>query len=143
MGSQELTNRLAESIAGRTSEPIAHLLVEEVWLAVVEGRLETGQRLPTARRLAVALGVSPRTVERAYAELERLGVAATRRGEGTFVGLDPPPEAERERHRRFAGLCRETVERARELGFGLDELLDALAEFRTMEEETHATGDRR
>ena len=131
MDSHELTQRLADRIAVDSGEPVAHLIVEDVWLAVVEGGLATGQRLPTARRLAVALGVSPRTVERASSDLERLGVIVTRRGEGTFVGLDPPSEAERERHRRFAALCRETVDRAERLGFGVDALLDALVEYRT------------
>ncbi|MFW6202573.1 MAG: GntR family transcriptional regulator [Gemmatimonadota bacterium] len=130
MDSRDLTHRLADRIDVGAGEPVAQLIVEEVWLAVVEGGLETGQRLPTARRLAVALGVSPRTVEWAYRELERRGVVATRRGEGTFVSLDPPPEEERTRHRLFARLCGDTVERARDLGFGIDDLLDALAQYR-------------
>ncbi|MFW6079255.1 MAG: GntR family transcriptional regulator [Gemmatimonadota bacterium] len=130
MDSRDITHRIADRIDVGAGEPVAHLIVEEVWLAVVEGGLATGQRLPTARRLAIALGVSPRTVEWSYRELERRGVVVTRRGEGTFVGLDPPPEEERTRHRAFAGLCRATVERARELGFGVDDLLDALAQYR-------------
>jgi hypothetical protein len=47
------------------------------------------------------------------------------------VVLAPPPEAELVRQREFAELCRATVERAEDLGFGVDDLLDALAEFRT------------
>lgn len=141
MEPHDVTQRLAERIAAGTGEPVAHLIVEDLWLAVVAGGLDTGQRLPTERQLAVALGVSPRTVARAYRELERRGVIATRTGEGTFVSLDPPSEAERERHREFAALCRETVERADALGFEVDELLDALAEFRTANRETPSTGD--
>lgn len=139
MDPHAIVRRLEGRIAAGRDQPVAHLIVEDVWLAVIEGDLETSQRLPTARQLAVALGVSPRSVERAYAALERLGVIVTRTGEGTFVGLRPPPEAERERHRAFAALCRETVERAGKLGFGLDELLDALAEYRTIEPEILST----
>ena len=109
------------------------MIVDDVWLAVVEGTLETGERLPTARQVAVALGVSPRVVEGAYRELETRGVVATRPGEGTFISLAPPPDQERERHRRFAELCRAAFEEARDLGFGVDELIDALAEYRGIE----------
>lgn len=127
-----ITERLAVRLAAGGGEPVAHLIVEELWEGVVAGSLRTGARLPTARQLAIALGVSPRSVERAYAELERRGVIRTRPGEGTFVRLDPPPEEQRERRRAFAALCRETVARARALGFSLEELLDALAEYRTV-----------
>jgi GntR family transcriptional regulator len=133
-----LARRLARRLDEVKDEPAAHVVVEEVWLAVVEGDLVSGERQPTVRKLAIELGVSPRTVERAYAELERLGVAATRTGEGTFVSLHPPPEEERERRREFQELCGETVARARGLGFSLEELLEALAEFRTADPEESA-----
>lgn len=135
MDADALIRRLARRIAEAKDQPAAHVVVEEVWLAVVEGDLATGERLPTVRKLAIELGVSPRTVERAYDELQRLGVAATRMGEGTFVSLNPPPEEERARRRAFQALCTETVARTREHGFTLEELLDALAEFRTAERE--------
>jgi GntR family transcriptional regulator len=111
-------------------EPLSRQIVERVWLEVVEGRLSTGSRLPTVRELAIALGISPRSVERAYLELERLGVTSTRPGEGTFVSLSPPSDEERRRRKAFAALCREAVNRAAELGFSVEELLQALAEFR-------------
>ncbi len=132
---EAITQRLAARLAESTGEPVASLIVEELWLAVVEGSLASGERLPTLRQLAIALGVSPRSVERAYAELERRGVIAARPGEGTFVSLAPAPEAERTRYRELAALCREAVERAGRLGFSVDDLLDALAEFRTANRE--------
>lgn len=135
---EPITQRLAERLTENTGEPVAHLIVEDLWLAVVEGSLHSGERLPTTRQLAIALGVSPRSVERAYEELERRGVIATRPGEGTFVSLAPAPEAERARHQEFAALCREAVERAEHLGFSVDDLLDALAEFRTANREPFA-----
>jgi GntR family transcriptional regulator len=131
MDAYALTRRLANRTAEEKDQPTAHVVVDEVWLAVVEGDLATGERLPTVRKLAIELGVSPRTVERAYEELGRLGVAASRIGEGTFVSLNPPPEEERRRRREFQAFCTEIVTRAREQGFTLEELLDALAEFRT------------
>jgi GntR family transcriptional regulator len=123
---QRLVTRLEEDAA----RPVACLIIDDIWLAVVDGSLEVGQRLPTARELAVALRVSPRAVQRAYEELERRGVTATRPGEGTYVNLANPSEAELARHRALADLCLETVQRARALGFEVEEVLDSMAEYR-------------
>ncbi|MEX2527611.1 MAG: GntR family transcriptional regulator [Gemmatimonadota bacterium] len=133
MDASELIQRLVAGLAGGREQPASHVLVQEVWLAVVEGELTTGQRLPTVRKLAIELGINPRTVERAYEELERLGVVSTRMGEGSFVSLSPPPEEERERRRAFQDYCVEVVAGARKLGFSLEELLDALSDFRDTE----------
>lgn len=133
MDASELIQRLSTVLASEREQPAAHVLVEEVWLAVVEGGLSTGERLPTVRKLAIELGVNPRTIERAYGELQRLGVVSTRVGEGSFVSLSPPPEQERDRRRAFQNYCVEVVEEARKLGFSLEELLDALSDFRDTE----------
>ena len=131
MESNELVRSLAARIHERTGDPVAQVVVEELWLAVVDGSLESGERLPTPRQLAIGLNVSPRSIERAYAELERRGVTMSRAGAGTFVSLAPASEAERARHQEFAVLCRRSVEQAAALGFDIDDLIDALAEFRT------------
>jgi GntR family transcriptional regulator len=126
----QMMEQLAARLAGGIEQPMAHRIVEHIWLSVVEGTLQTGERLPTARQLAVALNVSPRTVDRAYRQLEDRGVIATRRGEGTFVALVLPSEEERARHREFAALCSEAVDRAETLGFDVDDLVEALSDYR-------------
>jgi GntR family transcriptional regulator len=131
METRELMQRLAARLRDSGSEPVAQVAVEELWLAVVDGSLESGERLPTPRQLAIGLGVSPRSIERAYAELERRGVTVSRAGAGTFVSLETTSESDRARHQQFAALCRQTVEQAAALGFDIDELLDEIAEFRT------------
>ncbi len=125
-----LAQRLAARLADGAGQPVTTVIVDDIWEAVVDGSLEVGERLPTARELAVALRVSPRIVEHAYDELERLGVIATRVGEGTAVSLTRPSEAELERRRELGTLCGAMIERAQELGFGVEELLDALAQYR-------------
>lgn len=49
------------------------------------GEYAPGDKLPTVRALAVDLGISYNTVNRAYMDLEREGYITTRRGRGTFV----------------------------------------------------------
>lgn len=135
MNAEDLARSLGTRLREQRAEPVAHTVVEELWLAVVEGSLESGERLPTSRELAIALGVSPRSIERAYEDLERRGVIVSRPGAGTYVNIAPPPEEERARHQAFAALCRDTVERTTALGFAIDELIDALAEYRTADRE--------
>lgn len=135
MDPQLITRRLVSRLSSRAGEPAAHVIAEDLWTAVVEGTLETGARLPTTRQLAVDLGVSPVSVERAYEELEARGVIATRPGQGTYISLETRSEAELERRRAFARLCRQAIEEARELGFGVDDLIQELGEYRTLDRE--------
>ena len=129
MQTSALVRRLADRVQSGGGATVAELIVDEVWLAVVSGELEVGERLPTTRQLAIALGVSPRSVERAFDELQRRGVLTARSGAGFCVSLEPPSEQEHARHREFAQLCRQTVRRAAELGFGVHDLIDAISEF--------------
>ncbi len=133
MSASDLSQRLARTIDPSSGDPVAHQIVEQVWLGVVEGVIETGQRMPTVREFAIQLGVTPRSVRWAYDELERLGVASARPGEGTFVSLAPASDDERKRRKDFLSLCADTVQRAEALGYRVDELIAALREFRAVE----------
>lgn len=62
-------------------EQVRHQLA----LLIESGRLVTGERLPSVRRLAEDLGLAPGTVARAYKELEADGLVTTARGAGTRV----------------------------------------------------------
>jgi len=57
----------------------------QVAIAVRDGSLPAGTRLPTVRSLATELGLAPNTVARAYRALEHASVVATRGRLGTFV----------------------------------------------------------
>ncbi|MHB8532818.1 MAG: aminotransferase class I/II-fold pyridoxal phosphate-dependent enzyme [Solirubrobacteraceae bacterium] len=70
----------------------AATLVEEVESAVATGTLAPGQPLPSVRRLAADVGLSPATVAAALAELRRRGVVVSEPRRGTRVGERPPLE---------------------------------------------------
>ena len=75
------------------------------------GRLASGTRLPTVRRLAEDLHVAPGTVARAYRTLEEDGVIETRGRHGTFVAATGDAAA----RAAFAAAI-DFVARARRLG---------------------------
>ena len=65
--------------------PIYEQIVAHVASAVAAGIYAAGEALPSIRALALELVVNPNTVQRAYRELERRGIASKRRGLGVFV----------------------------------------------------------
>lgn len=67
------------------SGPTYHRISAAIGAAVASGDLPAGQRLPTQRELADALGVALTTVTRGYREAERLGLIVGEVGRGTFV----------------------------------------------------------
>jgi DNA-binding transcriptional MocR family regulator len=70
-------------------------LVDAVESALSQGELAPGQRLPSVRRLALEVGLSPVTVAAAIAELRRRGVVVTEPRRGTRIGERPPIGAAR------------------------------------------------
>lgn len=65
--------------------PVYERIVDALAADISSGRLHRGERLPTHRALAAALGVDLTTVTRAYSEARRRGLTEARVGQGTFV----------------------------------------------------------
>lgn len=65
--------------------PVYEGIVTALTADIASGRLRRGDRLPTHRALAKALGVDLTTVTRAYNEARRRGLTEARVGQGTFV----------------------------------------------------------
>lgn len=71
----------------------ASALVAEVEAGVAGGSLAPGQRLPSVRRLAAEVGLSPATIAAGLAELRRRGVVVTEPRRGTRIGEGAPVSA--------------------------------------------------
>ncbi|MFZ5815058.1 MAG: PLP-dependent aminotransferase family protein, partial [Bacillota bacterium] len=79
----------------RTSpEPLPQQIRRALADRIRSGLIPPGERLPTVRRLAEQLGVSPVTVMQAYATLEAAGLVSRVQGSGVYVRERPeaPPE---------------------------------------------------
>jgi len=70
-------------------------LVRAIEAGVASGELVSGQRLPSVRRLAAQVGLSPVTIAAGLAELRRRGVVLSEPRRGTRIGEGPPIGASR------------------------------------------------
>ena len=70
-------------------------LVRAVEDAVAGGQLSPGEQLPSVRRLADEVGLSPATVSAGLAELRRRGVVVSEQRRGTRIGDAPPISSSR------------------------------------------------
>ena len=82
--------RLPLNIDTSDPRPIGRQIEEGLLQLVTSGTLAPGEPIPSVRDLARDLRVNPNTVAKAYQKLGEAGVLETRRGEGTYVALNPP-----------------------------------------------------
>lgn len=105
--------------------PIYVQVKNQIRLAVERGDLVPGEQLPTVRELALELGINANTVSRIYADLEREGYLARRRGIGTFAvdrSEHPPPELP------GSAQLAETLRQLRALGYSQRHIIEMTAE---------------
>ena len=75
-----------------SKKPIYEQIIEEIKLLVIKGHLSPGDSIPSVRKMAQTLNVTPSTVAKAYQELERQKVIETIRAKGTFITTMPSME---------------------------------------------------
>jgi GntR family transcriptional regulator len=71
------------------SQPIYQQIIDGIIGRIVRGESRLGDQILSQREMAEALRISPNTVQRAYRDLEAMGVVRTQRGQGTFVSAPP------------------------------------------------------
>jgi molybdate-binding protein/DNA-binding transcriptional regulator YhcF (GntR family) len=111
----------------RPHEPRSEALARELRWQIARGELGPGDRLPTVRRLATALGVHARVVGAAYAELKAEGLVGGSTGAGTRVVSPTPRRLVVERDSRLAELADDLLSRGLAEGFAPEEVEAAVA----------------
>ena len=74
-----------------SSVPIYEQLIRKIKENIMKGYLNPGDHLPSVRKMARELNVTPNTVQKAYSMLEQERGIMTVRGKGAFVA-DKKPE---------------------------------------------------
>lgn len=110
-----------------TGVPFYRQIIDQVLLAVGDGRLRPGTQLPTVRQLAVDLSVNLNTVAKAYREMEIRGIVQTQQGTGTFVAARSGAKS-REKRKALQDLVDRFIANAEALGIGIEDVVEALAE---------------
>lgn len=76
------------SINYRDPRPIYEQVRDSLQQLILSGAIQPGEKLPSVRELASQLAINPNTIQRAYRELEHLGVIDTVPGKGAFAARD-------------------------------------------------------
>ncbi len=106
--------------------PYYRQIIKQVEMAVSDGRLRQGSKLPTVRSLAVHLQINPNTVGRAYNEMEIRGIVNTQQGTGTFISDKQIEYSEEERAEILDSLVRSFLANASSYGFVVDDIIGHL-----------------
>ena len=113
-------------IDAKSGVPFYRQIIEQVKFAIARGDLQSGDRLPTVRQLAVDLSINPNTVIRAYREMEIEGVLDTHQGSGTFVSTRKPDVDRLEKQRMLDQILTDLLARASSYGLSLEDVLEGL-----------------
>ena len=98
-------------------------IADSITEKVVSGEFPAGEKIPSVRELAAAMGVNPNTVMRTYSELHAMNIIENQRGIGYFVH----PEAKKiilkdKKQEFFHKVLPEFLRQAALLGITADEL---------------------
>ena len=108
-------------IAIVAGKPIYAQIIDGVRKAIARGDVVTGQKIASQRDLASQLSINPNTVQRAYRDMEGLGLVRTIRGEGTYI-FDDPGLVEKVRDEMAIEALVSFFEEMVSLGFRRDEI---------------------
>lgn len=114
----------------KSGVPYYRQIIDQIKSGIATGKLESGDRLPTVRQLAVTLSINPNTVARAYTELEITGILETQMGSGTFIGQQKISPDDIERKRLLDQICQEFLSRASSHGFTIKDILENLGHWK-------------
>ena len=108
-----------------SDRPIYTQIVERLQIQIVSGEYAPGSRLPSVRELAMEAEVNPNTMQRAFTELERLGLVTTHRSAGRLV-TEEAEMIKKTKNELAASQVRDFIKRMGELGFEQDEIISLM-----------------
>src|SRR5688572_27448373 len=113
------------SVDIRPGRPLHDQVVFAVTKAVVNGQLAAGDAFPSVRTLSQELRINPNTAQKIVTTLIERGLLEARPGIGTLVAAWRPAATPARRALLASQVDRLIVE-ARQLGMGLNDVLEAI-----------------
>jgi GntR family transcriptional regulator len=117
---------IAFSLDGSNGIPIYRQIIQQIEYAILSGRMNSGDRLPTIRSLAVELKANPNTIAKAYNELEIRGILITQVGNGTYIADKKPEGSDVLREEKIQKILERFVAAMKALGVEKGELIERL-----------------
>ena len=109
-----------------SGEPVYRQIVEAVKYMIASRQLALDDKLPSIRNLADDLKINPRTVVKAYEELQHAGLVVMKQGQGVFVASNHGVTPQTVRRKAIAQAARRMLAEAFRMGADKDEVLDVI-----------------
>ena len=108
-----------------SDRPIFLQIVERLQTDIVSGHYKPGDKLPSVRDLAAEAAVNPNTMQKAFTELERIGLVYSKRTSGRFITEDRHM-IEQLKTSLATEKIQEFIKLMQKLGFSNDEILSLM-----------------
>lgn len=112
----------------RSKKPLYEQIIEQIKLMVIKGHLSPGDSIPSVRKMAQTLNVTPSTVAKAYQELERQKVIETIRAKGTYITTMPIPEPNTEELEKIRGRIQSELIELKRTGYSEADVMKLVKE---------------
>lgn len=103
-------------ISNQADKPIYDQIVTQIKEMVFNGKLKSGDAIPSMRQMAKMLRVSVITVQRAYEELQKDGFIISEIGKGSSITAFHAEAIKEERLKRMEKLLGEAISIGKEIG---------------------------
>lgn len=113
-------------IQSKSGIPIYEQIEKQLKEEIIEGRLKTGELLPSIRSFAAELKISVITTKRAYEDLEKEGMVYSVPGKGFYVDN---PDLQYLNEKRTLGIeekIKQIIDEAKKMGISKEELRDMI-----------------
>ncbi len=112
----------------RSKKPIYEQIIEQIKLLVIKGYLSPGDSIPSVRKMAQTLDITPSTVAKAYQELERQKVIETIRAKGTYITTMPSMEPNTEELEKIRKRIQSELIELKRTGYSEEAVIDLIKE---------------
>ena len=118
------------ALSFKEDRPIYTQLLEQILARNVTGQYKLGERLPSVRELAAEAGVNPNTMQRALAELERIGLVYSQRTSGRMITDDAQKIGEM-KMQLAQDVIEEFLQNMKKLGYEQKEIAQLIEQYPT------------
>lgn len=111
------------TLSYQSGQPIYEQIVEQIKIHVMKGYLQPGDVIPSVRKMALEVGVTPNTVAKAYQELERQKVIVTIPGKGTFISEKTEVPIDKDKLEKIEGIIKGQLIELKLMGFSSEDTI--------------------